>query len=71
MPKIHAVETYVSPLNAERFTGLSRVNLKHYVRRGFLSHFRTEGGHRRYALSELRALREALQARRDAKGPTK
>ena len=59
MTKVHRVETYVSPLYAERFTGLRRSTLKSCVRRGVLGHYRTNGGHRRYALSELRALREA------------
>jgi DNA-binding transcriptional MerR regulator len=63
MTKIRRVETYFSPKGAERFTGLSRNALIRYVRRGVLTHFRTAGGHRRYALSELKALREALERR--------
>ena len=63
MTKIRRVETYFSPKGAERFTGLSRNALIRYVRRGTLTHFRTTGGHRRYSLSELRALREALDRR--------
>lgn len=64
MTKIHRVESYISPLNAEHITGLRRSALKRYVRRGVLSQFRTEGGHRRYALSELRALRGTIHRRR-------
>ena len=69
MTKIHRVETYFSPFNAERFTGLSRAALLRYVRRGVLTHYRTSGNHRRYALSELRTLREALR-RRSTRQPT-
>ena len=61
MTKIHRLETYFSPLYAERFTGLSRATLLGYVRRGVLTHYRTSGNHRRFALSELQALREALR----------
>ncbi len=60
MTKIRRVETYFSPRDAERFTDLSRNTLNRYVRWGALTHYRTSGGHRRYALSELKALREAL-----------
>ena len=63
MTKIRRVETYLSPKGAERFTGLSRNALARYVRQGALTHFRTSGGHRRYGLSELRALRKALGRR--------
>ena len=63
MTKIRRVETYLGPQGAERFTGLSRNTLIRYVQRGALTHFRTSGGHRRYALSELKALREALDRR--------
>ncbi len=63
MTKIRKVETYLSPRDAERITNLRRTRLARYVRRGILSHFRTAGGHQRFALSELRALREALQRR--------
>ncbi len=63
MTKIRRVETYLGPQGAERFTGLSRNALARYVRRGALTHFRTSGGHRRYALSELKALCEALHRR--------
>ncbi len=63
MTKIRRVETYLGPQGAERFTGLSRNTLIRYVRRGVLTHFRTTGGHRRYRLSELRALCEALDRR--------
>ncbi len=63
MTKIRRVETFLGPKGAERLTGLSRNTLVRYVRRGVLSHFRTAGDHRRYKLSELRALREALDRR--------
>lgn len=59
MTKIRRVETYFSPKNAEGFTGLSRNALIGYARRGMLTQFRTTGGHRRYSLSELKALCEA------------
>ena len=60
MTRIRRVETYLGPRDAERFTGLSRSALIRYVQRGVLTHFRTSGGHRRYALSELKALRRSL-----------
>ena len=63
MTKIRRVETYFSPRDAERFTGLSRNTLIRYARWGILTHLRTTGGHRRYKLSELRALCEALDRR--------
>ena len=63
MTKIRRVEIYFSPKDAERFTGLSRNALIRYVRRGALTQFRTTGGHRRYSLSELKALCEALDRR--------
>jgi len=56
MTKIRRVETYFSPLNAQRYTGLSRDTLIRCVQRGVLTHYRTSGNHRRFALSELRAL---------------
>lgn len=60
MTKIRRVETYLGLKGAEQFTGLSRNTLIRYMRRGILTQFRTTGGHRRYSLSELKALREAL-----------
>ena len=63
MTKIRRVETYLGPKGAERFTGLSRNALIRYVQRGMLTHYRTTGRHRRYALSELKTLREALNRR--------
>ncbi len=63
MTKIRRVETYFSPKDAERFTGLSRNVLIAYARRGMLTQFRTTGDHRRYKLSELKALCEALDRR--------
>ena len=56
MTKIRRVETYFSPKDAERFTGLPRNALVRYARRGILTQYRTTGGHRRYRLSELKAL---------------
>lgn len=63
MAKIRRIETYLSPKNAERFTGLSRNVLMRYARQGVLTQFRTDGDHRRYKLSELKALCEALDRR--------
>ena len=63
MTKIRRAEVYLSPKEAERFTGLSRNALIRYVQQGVLSHYRTTGRHRRYTLSELKALREALGRR--------
>lgn len=63
MIKIRRVETYLGPKGAEQLIGLSRRALIRYVQWGALTHFRTSGGHRRYALSELNALREALDRR--------
>jgi hypothetical protein len=56
MTKVRRVETFLSPLDAQRLTRLSRAALARAVRRGLLTHYRTSGGHRRYALSELRGL---------------
>jgi DNA-binding transcriptional MerR regulator len=63
MTKIRRVETYLGPKGAERFTGLSRKTLIRYARLGVLTQFRTAGNHRRYRLSELKDLREALNRR--------
>jgi hypothetical protein len=60
MTAIRRVETYLSPRDAERIARVSRTKLAWYVRRGTLTQYRTAGGHRRYALSELRSLRTAL-----------
>ena len=60
MTKIRRVETYLSPLEACRLVQLRRVALDRYVRLGILTNYRTEGGHRRYALTELRNLRDVL-----------
>src|SRR5258708_129409 len=62
MNKIQRLETYFSPQYAMRYTGLSRAALLCYVRRGILTHYRTSGNHRRFALSELRALRDSLRS---------
>jgi excisionase family DNA binding protein len=56
MTKIRREEVYLSPKEAEQFTGVSRKALIAYVKTGVLTQYRTEGRHRRYALSELRAL---------------
>ena len=63
MIKIRRMETYLSPQDAERFTRLSRATLLRCVKRGTLTHYRSSGNHRRYALSELRALRDAMRRR--------
>ena len=60
MTKVCRIETYLSPKNAERFTRLSRTALARYVRQAILIHYRTAGGHRRYALSELEALKRGI-----------
>lgn len=60
MTKIRREEVYLSPKEAERFARVSRKALIRYVKAGVLNHYRTEGRHRRYALSELKALRKAL-----------
>ena len=56
MAKVQRVESYLTPRDAERLTRLRRSTLLTYLNRGLLTHFRTKGGHRRFALSELRAL---------------
>ncbi len=61
MTRIKMVETYLSPKDAEQLTRLSHATLRRYVRRGVLTNYRTSGGHRRYALSELRSLLAARQ----------
>jgi|GEM_PF-1982373 len=64
MTIVQRVETYVSPRDAERITGVPRTRLARLLRRGTLTQFRTKGGHLRYALSELRALHASLQRQR-------
>ena len=64
MTKVRRVETYLSPQTAVRLTRLSRAALASYVRRALLTHYRTTGGHRRYALSELLALLANLKHRK-------
>jgi len=59
MIKVHRVETYLSPKNASRLSGLSPRRLERLVKYGHLSYYRTPGRHRRYALSELQALRKS------------
>ena len=56
MTKIRKVETYLSPKDAEQLIRLPPATLRRYVRRGVLTNYRTSGGHRRYALSELHRL---------------
>lgn len=64
MTKVRRIETYLSPQNAVRLTRLSRTALARYVRQAYLTHYRTAGGHRRYALSELQALYAGLKRRK-------
>jgi len=61
MTKIHRLETFLSPRDAERLTRLSRVVLARYAGHGLLTQYRTSGGHRRYALSELQRLKHAAR----------
>jgi len=58
MSEIRRVESFLAPRDAEQITGLSRSRLARLAQRGRLSNLRTEGGHRRYKLSELQALRQ-------------
>ena len=67
MTRVRQVETYLTPKDAEHFTRMQRTALMRYVRRGLLTQYRTTGGHRRYALSELRALRTARDAQRSTR----
>lgn len=57
MTKIRKVKVYLAPKAAERLTRLSRAALARCVRHGVLTHYRTEGNHRRYDLDELKAMR--------------
>lgn len=66
MAKIHRVETYLGPKDAARFTGVDAAKLASLARRGVLTHYRTDGNHRRYKLDELKALRKTRAARRVA-----
>ncbi len=59
MTRIHKAKVYLTPKDASRFTSLPRAMLACYVRRGVLTHYRTEGNHRRYDLDELRTMRKA------------
>lgn len=61
MTRISKRETYLSPKDAQRLTQLSQGTLSRCVRHGLLTHYRTTGGHRRYALSELRELLAARE----------
>ena len=61
MTRIRMIETYLRPKDAYQLTRLSRATLVRYVRRGVLTNYRTSGGHRRYALSELRNLVAELE----------
>lgn len=60
MPTVRRVETYLSPKHAIQHLRVSRATLVRLLRRGLLTQYRTEGGHRRYALSELQALKARL-----------
>ena len=56
MTRIRHVETYLSPKDAIRLTGLPERTLRRCLRHGRLTEYRTAGGHRRFARSELLAL---------------
>lgn len=56
MARINRIETYLSPKDATRLTGLSENTLRRCLRHGRLTEYRTAGGHRRFARSELLAL---------------
>ena len=60
MSNVKRVETYLSPRFAAKYTGLSTTTLRRLLRHGRLTQYRSAGGHRRYALSELQALRARL-----------
>lgn len=62
--KIHRVETYLCPRDAAQISGFASTTLKRYTQQGLLTAYRTTGGHRRYALSELRAIHRTLAHRR-------
>ena len=61
MATIRRKKVYLTPQDAERFSGLSREALAQHVRRGLLTHYRTAGNHRRYDVDELRKLKSARQ----------
>lgn len=56
MARIDRIETYLSPKDASRLTGLPENTLRRYLTHGRLTEYRTTGGHRRFARSELLAL---------------
>jgi len=56
MTDIRRIEVYLSPRDATRLTGLSERVLRRCLRHGRLTEYRTAGGHRRFARSELLAL---------------
>ncbi|MFN0317196.1 MAG: helix-turn-helix domain-containing protein [Burkholderiales bacterium] len=58
MARVRKIETFLSPRDAKRLTRLPSSVLARLVRRGTLTQYRTLGGHRRFPLSELRALAE-------------
>lgn len=64
MAKIHRVETYLGPKDAARFTGIHAAKLAGLARRGVLTHYRTDGNHRRYRLDELKRLRATPRRQR-------
>lgn len=62
MIHIRRLETYLSPRDAARFSGLSQNDLRRYVKHGRLTAYRTAGGHRRFARSELVAISKVRRA---------
>ncbi|MGH8403065.1 MAG: helix-turn-helix domain-containing protein [Gammaproteobacteria bacterium] len=66
MTKVHRVETYLSPQHAARIAHLSDTTLRRFAQRGVLTGYRSAGGHRRYALSEIRALKAKLEQQHSA-----
>lgn len=47
---------YITMREAGRLLGVSSPTLRRYDQRGLLTTYRTPGGHRRFLLSEVRAL---------------
>lgn len=63
MTRVRRIETFLSPQDAIRLTGLSDRTLRRCLRHGRLTAYRTTGGHRRFARSELLALSVKRQIR--------
>lgn len=63
MARIHRIETYLGPKDAERFTGIDAAKLARFARRGVLTQYRTSGNHRRYKLDELKRLTAEFRRR--------